>query len=84
MGLGASRHRFDILMVGERRGVVVADTAGVSTGSCLEAGPIPLVMKSDNHMDLFTARDVSRASTALCALNAHGKVVKEAKVDSEP
>lgn len=35
-------------------------------------------------MDLFIALDVSLASTALCALNAHGKVVKEAKVDSEP
>ena len=35
-------------------------------------------------MDLFIALDVSLASTALCALNAHGKVVKEANVDSEP
>lgn len=35
-------------------------------------------------MDLFVALDVSLASTAICALNAHGKVVKEAKVDSEP
>lgn len=35
-------------------------------------------------MDLFIALYVSLASTVLCALNAHGKVVKEAKVDSEP
>ena len=35
-------------------------------------------------MDLFIALDVSLASTALCALNTHGKVMKEAKVDSEP
>ena len=31
----------------------------------------------------FIALDVLLASTALCALDAHGKVVKEAKIDNE-
>ncbi|GAA5665307.1 IS110 family transposase ISPye25 [Brucella sp. NBRC 14130] len=35
-------------------------------------------------MDYFIGLDVSLASTAICVLNAHGKVVKETKVETEP
>ena len=35
-------------------------------------------------MDLFIGLDVSLASTAVCVLNAHGKVMKETTVASEP
>ena len=37
-----------------------------------------------NDMDLFIGLDVSLASTAICVVSAHGKVVKEDKVASEP
>ncbi len=33
-------------------------------------------------MDYFIGLDVSLASTAICVLNAHGKVVKETKVET--
>lgn len=36
------------------------------------------------NMDYFIGLDVSLASTAICVLNAHGKVVKEIKVETEP
>lgn len=35
-------------------------------------------------MDLFIGLDVSLASTAICVLNTHGKVMKETTVASEP
>lgn len=35
-------------------------------------------------MDFFIGLDVSLASTAICVLNAHGKVAKESKVETEP
>ena len=35
-------------------------------------------------MDLYIGLDVSLASTAICAVSAHGKVIKEATAASEP
>ncbi len=35
-------------------------------------------------MGMFTGLDVSLASIAICVLNAHGKVIKEKTVASEP
>ena len=35
-------------------------------------------------MELFIGFDVSLASTAICVLDDHGKIVKEVKVSSEP
>ncbi|TYB83595.1 IS110 family transposase, partial [Oceaniovalibus sp. ACAM 378] len=35
-------------------------------------------------MDHFIGLDVSLASTAICVLNAHGKVAKETTASSEP
>ena len=35
-------------------------------------------------MDLYIGLDVSLASTAVCALSAQGKVVKETTASSEP
>ncbi len=35
-------------------------------------------------MEIFTGLDVSMASTSVCALNANGEIVSEAKVPSDP
>lgn len=46
--------------------------------------PILSTEWKDNDMNLFIGLDVSLASTAICVLNSHGKVVKEETVASEP
>ena len=35
-------------------------------------------------MDLYIGLDVSLSSTAICAVSAHGKVIKETTAASEP
>ncbi len=35
-------------------------------------------------MEFFTGLDVFTASTSVCALNANGEIVSEAKVPSDP
>ncbi len=35
-------------------------------------------------MDLFVGLDVSLRSTSVCILDSAGKLIKEAKVESEP
>ena len=35
-------------------------------------------------MEIITGLDVSMASTSVCALNANGEIVSEAKVPSDP
>ena len=56
---------------------------GVSTGSCGEARP-KISARKGNDMDLYIGLDVSLASTAICVVSAHGKVMKETAAASEP
>ena len=44
----------------------------------------PTEYARDNDMSVFIGVDVSLASSAICILGERGKVLKEAKIDSEP
>ena len=53
-------------------------------GSCLRRAPVPVNEWKGNDVDHFVGIDVSLASSAMCVIDMHGKIVREAKVSSEP
>lgn len=57
---------------------------GKSTHALLDSGCIPLGSIWEWVMGVFVGIDVSLENSAVCAVDSHGKVLKEAKVASEP
>jgi transposase len=83
MGLGATRDRSALWSWGIS-GAVVPGTHGVSAGSSQKARPGFLIRMEGNDMNLFFGFDVSLASTAICIVDDHGKILNETAVATEP